>query len=63
MKYIPSVDTKQKQLTNLCFVHKYFNELLKTDNIYYKNATIYPVLETIEDKLCHIMVEQDDEQV
>ena len=28
------------------FVHKYLNELLKMDNAYDKNASIYPVLET-----------------
>ena len=44
-------------------MHKYLNKLLKTDNAYYKNASIYPVLDTIEDKLCNIMLDKDDEEV
>ena len=41
-------------------VHKYLNQLLITNNAYYKNASIYPILDTIEDKLCHIMLVDDD---
>ena len=44
-------------------MHKYLNELLKTDNTYYKSASIYPVLDTIKDKLCKIMFELDEDQV
>ena len=44
-------------------MHKYLNELLKTDNAYYKNASIYPVLDAIEDKLCHVMLDKDDKEV
>ena len=44
-------------------MHKYLNKLLKTDNAYYKNVSIYPVLDTIEDKLCKIMFEPDKDQV
>ena len=31
--------------------------------MYYKNASIYPVLETIDDKFCKVMFELDEEQV
>ena len=45
------------------FIHKYLNELLKTDNAYYKNASIYPVLETIDDKFCKVLFEPNEEQI
>ena len=45
------------------FVHAYLNELLKTYPRYYKNASIYPVLETTDDKFCKVMFEPDEEQV
>ena len=36
------------------------NELLYTDNSYYKNAQIQPVLDTIHDKMCKFVLQPDD---
>ena len=36
------------------------NELLHTDNSYYKNAQIQPVLDTIHDKMCKFVLQPDD---
>ena len=36
------------------------NELLHTDNSYYKNAEIQPVLHTIHDKMCKFVLQPDD---
>ena len=58
-----STDIKLKQLTSTYFIHKHLNELLKTDNAYYKNASIYPVLETINDKFCKVMFEPNEEHM
>ena len=44
-------------------LHTYLNELLKTDPMYYKNASFYQVLETIDDKFYKVMFEADKEQV
>ena len=60
---LQSFDRYKAEAAYKYFVHKYLNELLKTDNAYYKNASIYPVLDTIEDKFCKIMFEQDKDQI
>ena len=36
------------------------NEPLHTDNSYYKNAEIQPVLDTIHDKMCRFVLQPDD---
>ena len=36
------------------------NELLHTDNSYYKNAEIQPVLDTIHNKMCKFVLQPDD---
>ena len=36
------------------------NKLLHTDNSYYKNAEIQPVLDTIHDKMCKFVLQPDD---
>ena len=45
-------------------MHDVLNELLHTDNSYYKNAEIQPVLDTIHDKMCKFVLQPDniDEQ-
>ena len=42
------------------YVHDMLNELLHTDNSYYKNAEIQPVLDTIHDKMCKFVLQPDD---
>ena len=46
------------------YMHDVLNELLHTDNSYYKNAEIQPVLDTIHDKMCKFVLQPDniDEQ-
>ena len=46
-------------------MHNVLNELLHTDNSYYKNAEIQPVLDTIHDKMCKFVLQPDntDEQL
>ena len=58
-----SLDRYKAEDTYKYFVYAYLNELLKTDPTYYKNTSIYPVLETIEDKFCKVMFKPDEEQV
>ena len=41
-------------------MHNVLNELLRTDNSYYKNAEIQPVLDTIHDKMCKFVLQLDD---
>ena len=36
------------------------NELLHTNNSYYKNTEIQPVLDTIHDKMCKFVLQPDD---
>ena len=45
-------------------MHDVLNELLHTDNSYYKNAEIQLVLDTIHDKMCKFVLQPDniDEQ-
>ena len=58
---IHSFDHYKAEAAYKYLIHKYLNQLLITDNAYYKNASIYPVLHTIEDKLCNIMLDDDDD--
>ena len=60
---VQSFDRYKAETTYKYFVHTYLNELVKTDPTYYKNASIYPVLESIEDKFCKVMFEPDKVQV
>ena len=60
---LQSLDRYKAEDTYQYFVHAYFNELLKTDPTYYKNTSIYPVLETIGDKFCKVMFESTSQQV
>ena len=39
------------------------NELLRTDNSYYKNAEIQPVLDTIHDKMCKLSQQQSPDDI
>ena len=41
-------------------MHNVLNELLRTDNSYYKNAEIQLVLDTIYDKMCKFVLQPDD---
>ena len=45
-------------------MHDVLNELLHTDNSYYKNTEIQSVLDTIHDKMCKFVLQPDniDEQ-
>ena len=47
---IHGFDRYQHQSAYEFYVHNMLNELLRTDNSYYKNAEIQPVLDTIHDK-------------
>ena len=49
---IHSFDRYQHQSAYEYYVHDVLNELLHTDNSYYKNAEIQPVLDTIHNKMC-----------
>ena len=51
---VQSFDRYKAKTAYKYFVHAYLNELLKTDPMYYKNASIYPVLETIDNKFCKV---------
>ena len=41
-------------------MHDVLNEPLRTDNSYYKNAEIQPMLDTIHDKMCKFVLQPDD---
>ena len=41
-------------------MHNVLNELVHTENSYYKNAEIQPVLDTIHDKMCKFVLQPDD---
>ena len=60
---LQSFDRYKAEAAYRYFIHKYLNELLKTDNAYYKNTSIYPVLETTDDRFCKVMFEPDEEQM
>ena len=57
---IHGFDRYQHQSAYEFYVHDMLNELLCTDNIYYKNAEIQPVLDTIHDKMCKLILQPDD---
>ena len=61
--HLQSFDRYKAKTAYKYFAYTYLNELLKTDPTYYKNASIYPVLEKIDDKFCKVMYEPDEEQV
>ena len=57
---IHSFDRYQHQFAYEFYVHDVLNELLHTDNSYYKNAEIQPVLDTIHNKMCKFVLQPDD---
>ena len=57
---IHSFDRYQHQSAYEFYVHNMLNELLHTDNSYYKNPGIQPVLDTIHDKMCKFVLQPDD---
>ena len=57
---IHGFDRYQHQSAYEFYVHDVLNELLHTDNSYYKNAEIQSVLDTIHDKMCKFVLQPDD---
>ena len=57
---IHSFDRYQHQSAYEFYVHNVLNELLCTDNSYYKNAEIKSVLDTIHSKMCKFVLQPDD---
>ena len=57
---IHGFDRYQHQSVDEFYVHDVLNELLCTDNSYYKNAEIRPVLHTIHDKMGKFILQPDD---
>ena len=55
---IHSFDHYKNELAYENYVHNYLNELLRTDRAYYKNTSIEPVLTTIHDKYCKVMLDK-----
>ena len=55
---IHTFDRYQHQSAYEFYVHDVLNELFHTDNSYYKNAEIQPVLDTIHDKMCKFFLNQ-----
>ena len=55
---IHSFDRYQHQSAYEFYVHNVLNELLHTDNSYYKNTEIQP--DTIHDKMCKFVLQPDD---
>ena len=53
---IHSIDRYLHQSAYEYYVHDVLNELLCTDNSYYKNAEIQPVLDTIHNKMCNFVL-------
>ena len=60
---IHSFDHYQNESAYEYYVQDYLNELLRTDQSYYKDASIEPVLTTIHDKYCKIMLEKTDTEI
>ena len=56
---IHSFDRYQHQSAYEFYVHNVLNELLHTDNSYYKKAEIQPMLDTIHDKMCKFVLQPD----
>ena len=57
---IHGFDRYQHQSAYEFYVHDMLNKLLCTDNSYYKNAEIQPMLDTIHDKMCKFILQPDD---
>ena len=57
---IHSFDRYQHQSAYKFYVHDVLNELFHTNNSYYKNAEIQPVLDTIHNKMCKFVLQPDD---
>ena len=57
---IHSFDHYKNESAYEYYVHDYLNKLLRTDRSYYKDASIEPVLTTILDKYCKIMLDKPD---
>ena len=57
---IHSFNRYQHQSAYEYYVHDVLNELLHTDNSYYKNAEIQPVLDIIHNKMCKFVLQPDD---
>ena len=57
---IHGFDSYQHQSAYEFYVHDVLNKLLHTDNSYYKNAEIQPVLDTIHEKMCKFVLQPDD---
>ena len=57
---IHGFDRYQHQSAYEFYVHDMLNELLHTDNSYYKNAEIQPMLDTIHNKMCKFILQPDD---
>ena len=57
---IHGFDRYQHQSAYEYYVHDLLNELLRTDNSYYKNAEIQPMLDTIHNKMCKFVLQPDD---
>ena len=57
---INGFDRYQRQSAYEYYVHDMLNELLHTDNSYYKNTEIQPMLDTIHDKMCKFILQPDD---
>ena len=57
---IHGFDRYQHQSAYEFYVHDMLNKLLHTDNSYYKNVEIQPVLDTIHDKMCKFVLQSDD---
>ena len=57
---IHGFDRYQHQSAYEYYVHDVLNELLRTDNSYYKNTEIQPMLDTIHNKMCKFILQPDD---
>ena len=55
---IHSFDHYQNKSAYEYYIHDYLNKLLRTDQSYYKDASIEPVLTTVHEKYCKIMLEK-----
>ena len=58
---IHSLDRNKDESAYEYYVHDILNELIRTDQPYYKNMTIRPVLDIIFDKYCKFLLKLDDE--
>ena len=58
VSHIHSFDHYRNESAYEYYVHDYLNELLRTDQSYYKDASIELVLSTIHDKKNHVGEDQ-----